>query len=234
MYPYRASNHHKRDFKDDKNFKSGQGAPNRNKIKKDFASSYYAYGKSAAIEFVCDETKKQRINTITLHAATARADDERGYDWENKTIVQLPRSDLLQVSAILLGLSNKGEFNQSGLHASKSFSVEFQNEKVFFMVMERGKPIRAVGLSPDDTYHVAGLFLKQLKQNSPWLTVNEIIDLIELTVVRMQIARDDRLTAKAEQGADSESSESPGDEASPSADDNGGEFEDEYEPNFNF
>ncbi|MGV6818262.1 MAG: hypothetical protein ACWA44_13465 [Thiotrichales bacterium] len=229
MYPYRANNHQKREFKEEKNFKSGQSAAHRNKFKKDFASSYYAYGKSAAIEFVCDETKKQRINTITLHAASARTDEERGYDWENKTIVQLPRSELLQVAAILLGLSSKGEFNQTGLHASKSFSVEFQEEKVFFMVMERGKPIRAVGLSPDDTYHVAGLFLKQLKQNSPWLTANEIIDLIELTVVRMQAAKDERISAKAQAGDADDGVSADGDNVEESED-----FEEEFEPNFNF
>lgn len=229
MYPYRASNHQKREFKEEKNFKPGQSSAHRNKIKKDFASSYYAYGKSAAIEFVCDETKKQRINTITLHAASARTDEERGYDWENKTIVQLPRSELLQVAAILLGLSSKGEFNQTGLHASKSFSVEFQEEKVFFMVMERGKPIRAVGLSPDDTYHVAGLFLKQLKQNSPWLTANEIIDLIELTVVRMQSAKDERISAKAQAGDANDGVSADSDNVEESED-----FEEEFEPNFNF
>jgi len=232
MYPYRAGNNQKRDFKEDQNFKGGQIAPNRNKAKKDFASSYSVYGKSAAIEFVCDETKKQRINTITLHAATAKSEDERGYDWENKTIIQLQRSELLQVAAILLGLNDKGEFNQSGIHSSKSFSVEFQQEKVFFMVMERGKPIRAVGLSPDDTYHVAGLVLKQLKQNSPWLTANEIIDLIELTVVRMQVARNDRLSARVD--ANREAGDEPDEELSPTEPEGDDELEDEYEPNYNF
>ena len=158
----------------------------RNSRKKDFTTSYYAYGKSAAIEFSCDETKKQRINTITLHAASARVSEERGYDWENKTVVQLPRHELLLAASILLGLRQKGEFKQSGLHSTKSYSIEHQGGKIFFMVMERGKPIRAVGLTPEDCYQVTSLFLKQLKQNAPWMSVNEIVQLIELTVVRMR------------------------------------------------
>ncbi len=227
MYPYRTSNnHHSREQKSDNSFRNG--APSaRTKPKKDHASSYYVYGKSAAIEFVCDETKKQRINTITMHAASSKSDEERGYDWDNKTIVQLPRSELLSVTAILLGLTDRGEFNQTGLHASKSFTVEFQNEKVFFMVMERGKPIRAVGLSPEDTYQVVGLFLKQLKQNSPWFTINEIIDLIEMTVVRMKAARDERVSAQKQLDDDT-------DAELPDYAEDEELAEEAFEPNFNF
>lgn len=147
--------------------------------------SYYAYGKSAAIEFVCDETKKHRIATIAIQAASAKEDD-RGYAWEEKTVIQVPRNELLQVVAIMLGKMDRAEFRHATQYTSKSYTVEYQGNKIFFMVSERGKPIRAVGLNPDDTYQVITLFLRQLKTNSPWLSVAEIIDLIDTTVVQMR------------------------------------------------
>ena len=203
MHPFKAAQNRPR-YRDDQHQHSN-GQHSRSKNKKELGSSYYAYGKSAAIEFVCDETRKQQINTISMHAASTRSAGERGYDWDNKTIIQLPRNELLDVVAIMLGMLPKGEFNQTGLHSSKSYTVEDQDEKVFFMVMERGKPIRAVGLCPEDTYQVVALFLKQLKKNSPWMTTSEIIDLIEMTVVRMKpepVEASDAETAQAEVGED--------------------------------
>lgn len=203
---------------------------NRHPRKKDFTTSYYAYGKSAAIEFSCDETKKQRIHTITLHAATARVGEDRGYDWENKTVIQMPRHELLVVASILLGLRQKGEFKQSGLHVAKSYSIEHQGGKMFFMVMERGKPIRAVGLTPEDCYQVTALLLKQLKQNAPWMTVSEIVQLIELTVVRMKsgevVAAEVADVDEADE--DNEGGDSDGQEEFLVAEEAG-----EVEPNFN-
>jgi hypothetical protein len=221
MHPFKAAQNRPR-HRDDQYHGNGHGQQSRNKNKKELGSSYYAYGKSAAIEFVCDETRKQQINTITMHAASTRPAGERGYDWDNKTIIQLPRNELLDVVAIMLGMIPRGEFDQTGLHSAKSYTVEHQNEKVFFMVMERGKPIRAVGLCPEDTYQVVALFLKQLKNNSPWMTTSEIIDLIEMTVVRM----------KPEAGENASSGES---EATVDGDDLDDDLEEEEdELNFNF
>lgn len=199
MHPFRSLSYQRQDNDNSRPSKpkSNQGQSNSNSggsnsnnsnryaSKKSFTDSYYAYGKSAAIEFACDETKKQKINTITLHAASARTDSDRGYDWDNKTIIQLPRHEMLGVVAVLLGQMPRCEYRQSGAHSSKSYKVEFQGAKVFFMVMERGKPIRAVGLTPEDTYHVTALFFRQLKENSPWLSVNEIVQMVEMTIVRM-------------------------------------------------
>lgn len=189
MHPFKAAQYRPR-HRDDQN---ANGHHSRNKNKKEPVTSYYVYGKSAAIEFVCDETRKQQINTISMQAASARGEGERGYDWDNKTIIQIPRNELLVVMAIMLDMLPRAEFEQTGLHAGKSYTVEHQDEKLFFMVAERGKPIRAVGLCPEDSYQVSTLFLRQLKANSPWMTTAEIIDLIEMTVVRMKLAQQARV-----------------------------------------
>ncbi len=183
MYPFKIDQEHRQiPYHNKRTLHAGR----HNGKRKDFTTSYYVYGKSAAIEFVCDETRKQHINTITLQAASARPDGERGYDWDNKTVIQLPRNEMLMVAAVLLGMYPRVEYRQSNGHASKSYSIEHQDEKIFVMVGERGRPIRAVGMSPEDTYHVVSLFLRQLKENAPWLTVDEIITLIDMTVVRMR------------------------------------------------
>lgn len=192
MHPFRSLAHQRQD--NDYNKSNRNRTPSNTQTaskyprKKDFTASYYAYGKSAAIEFCCDETKKQKIHTITLHAANARTDADRGYDWENKSIIQLPRHEMLVVTAVLMGLVPLCEFRQTGAHSAKSYKVEHQGTKVFFMIMERGKPVRAVGLSPEDTYHTLSLFVRQLKENSPWMTVSEIVQMIEMSVVRMNSA----------------------------------------------
>ncbi len=224
MHPFKAAQHRPR-YRDEQ--QQNQYIPQSRNKKKEPVTSYYVYGKSAAIEFVCDETRKQQINTISMHAASARGEGERGYDWDNKTIIQIPRNELLVVMAIMLGMLPRGEFDQTGLHAGKSFTVEHQDEKLFFMVAERGKPIRAVGLCPEDSYQVATLFLRQLKGNSPWMTTAEIIDLIEMTVVRMKLAQQKRAESRKAEAAD-------GDEEQGALFDDDPEVLEDDEPNFNY
>ncbi|MGF1644513.1 MAG: hypothetical protein ACFCUJ_12765 [Thiotrichales bacterium] len=192
MYPYRTPIENQ--YPDSGQSQRGSGSQkylraNHQNKSRDFASVYYAYGKSAAVEFACDETKKQRINTITLHAASARQDEPHGYDWNNKTTIQLPRNELLSMAAVMLGLLPKSEFKHHSAYGSKSYSLEHQREKIFVMVAEKGKPIRAVALSPEDTFQVISLVFRQIKANAQWLSVIEIMQLIELTVVKMKLAR---------------------------------------------
>ncbi len=197
MYPYRTTSDNQYPDNYNQNQALGTRKGNYQKLyknstlskSKDFSNAYYAYGKSAAIEFVCDETKKQRIHTISLHAASARQDDTHGYDWDNKTTIQLPRNELLAMAAVMLNLLPKAEFKHHSAYGSKSYSIEHQREKVFVMVAEKGKPIRAVALSPEDTFQVVTLVFKQIKANANWLTVGEIMQLIELTVVKMKRER---------------------------------------------
>ncbi len=161
-------------------------SPAKQTRRKESAISYYVYGKSAAIEFVCDETRKQQIQTICMRAATAKESEDRGYEWDSKTSIQIPRNELLQVTAIMLGKLERAEFHHNTQYSSKSYTVEHQGGKVFVMVSEKGKPMRAVGLSPDDTYQILSLFFRQLKSNASWMTVSEIIELIDQTVVAMR------------------------------------------------
>lgn len=228
MHPFKAAQYRPR-YRDDHN----QSDNPRSKSKKEPVTSYYVYGKSAAIEFACDETRKQQINTISMHAASARPEGERGYDWENKTLIQIPRNELLVVMAIMLGMLPRGEFDQTGLHAGKSYTVEHQDEKLFFMVAERGKPIRAVGLCPEDSYHVSTLFLRQLKANSPWMTTAEIIDLIEMTVVRMKLAQQERTNAVEDTASTAVEAEAAPAEALDEGFQDDEVLQDEDEPNFN-
>ncbi|MGV6858713.1 MAG: hypothetical protein ACWA5X_07020 [bacterium] len=154
--------------------------------RKDPGASYYAYGTEAAIEFICDETRKQQVQTICMQAASAKGNDERGYEWENKTIIQIPRNELLQVTAIMLGKMAQAEFEHVSQYNTKRYAVAHQGGNVLFSIEEEGKPRRSVTLSPDDTYQVLALFLRQLKSNSSWMTVTEIIALIDQTVVAMR------------------------------------------------
>lgn len=221
----RSSNNSSRNnSSNNQNAKRPQNSNSRSRVETKI--NYYVYGKGSAMEFFCNKTKKQSVSTISINAASKKPDDTTttGYDWENKTAIQLPRNEMLQIAAVMIGMQDSCEFRQNGTHSSKSYKVEFQESKVFFMVMERGKPIRAVGLSPEDTYQVASLFFKQLKENSPWMSVDEIIQMIELTIVNMgqAPARDDDDDEEFEQPADIEDDSISDDVLL------------ENEPNFNF
>lgn len=243
MHPFKAVSHQRQNKNDNRN--SNKRTNNRNNnnnnsnnqqakrsnsshqpSRRETKINYYVYGKGSAMEFYCDKTSKQSVSTISINAASKKEDDTTttiGYDWDKKTSIQLPRNEMLQIIAVMLGMQDTCEFRQNGTHSSKSYKVEFQESKVFFMIMERGKPIRAVGLTPEDTYQVASLFLKQLKENSPWMSVDEIIQMVEMTIVNMgqaPVREDD--DEEFAQPADIEDDSIPDEELL------------ENEPNFNF
>ncbi len=148
-----------------------QGAPQQH-------ISKHVYGGKAALCFEIDENR-HGLPTISVDAAVASG--VREYDWPGKIRVQLTQGELPVVTAVLLGFRPSCEFRSHGPNKDKGFSIEHQGSKVFVRVFATGEPMRAVPMELPDVYQVSSLFLRQLRQQSPWLDATGVISLIRAT-----------------------------------------------------
>ncbi len=153
--------------------------------------SYHAYGDKAAIEFTCEVTKKQQLHTIAMHAATANK-GAKGYNWEEKTVIQVPRIELPVVAAVFMGKMKRSNFNQTGMMGEKGFSLHNKNKRIILTITDSERANREIELSPEDVFQVASLFLRQIKSNMNWMTAAEIIELIDRTVVPSKVSSYER------------------------------------------
>ena len=164
----------------------------------DLSPSYHAYGATSAVEFTCEVTKKQQLHTIAMHAASAK-DGTKGYNWEDKTVIQVPRIELPVVAAVLMGKMKRSNFSQSGMMGEKGFTLINKNKKIYLTITDSEKEDREIELSPEDVFQVAALFLRQIKSNMNWMTAAEIIELIDRTVVPSKVSSYERYNTDEEQ-----------------------------------
>lgn len=136
----------------------------------------HVYGQRGALCFEPDETRAG-VNTICIDAADSTGPKQ--YDWSNKLRVQLTRDELLHFTAVLFGFLSKAEGKNHGEDNSKGFSIEDQGDKLFVRVFTKGHNIKAVPMFPEDAFYVAGLFMRQLKLNMPWMTGAEILGMLQ-------------------------------------------------------
>lgn len=142
--------------------------------------SHHVYGGKAALCFEADTTRSD-AHTIALDAAPTVA--TRKYDWANKTRVQMTVNELPFVTAVLMGLLPRCEYKNHGPDNNKGFSMERQDGgKVFVRVFEGEKGVKAVPVEAADVYHVAGLCMRQLMLNAPWLDATGILATLRTTV----------------------------------------------------
>lgn len=142
-------------------------------------ASFHVYGGKAALCFEADTTRNG-VHTIALDAAAATGPKQ--YNWGKKIRLQLTRSELPIVAAVLLGVLRRCEFKNHGQDNSKGFSMERQDGgKVFIKVMAKGESVKAVPVEAPDVFFVTALFVRQLQKGLPWLDTAGVLALIRAT-----------------------------------------------------
>ncbi|MDT4852015.1 hypothetical protein FQZ97_862310 [compost metagenome] len=142
-------------------------------------ASFHVYGGKAALCFEADTTRNG-VHTIALDAATVTGPKQ--YNWGKKVRLQLTRSELPIVAAVLLGALKRCEFKNHGQDNSKGFSLERQDGgKVFIKVMAKGESVKAVPVEAPDVFFITALFVRQLQKGLPWLDAAGVLALIRAT-----------------------------------------------------
>lgn len=144
-----------------------------------WGESFHVYGGKAALCFNADSTRAG-VHTIALDAASLTA--PKTYDWKNKIRIQLTRSELPVVAAVLLGVKPECEFKNHGPNNDKGFSLKRQDGgKIFASVFAAGQPVKAVPIFAPDLMWVGALVLQQVQKNCPGLDSTAVMGLIRAT-----------------------------------------------------
>ncbi|MCI2285936.1 hypothetical protein L3081_24225 [Colwellia sp. MSW7] len=94
------------------------------------------HGGKAAFEFSPDKTK-DGWSTIRLEGAAKLNNNTKQYDWKNKITIQITKSELPVIAAVLLGFMPSCEFGNHG-QTNKGFAL-INQEKAFFKIFEPGE-----------------------------------------------------------------------------------------------
>jgi hypothetical protein len=137
------------------------------------------HGSKAAIELKPSLTQGG-WHTVLLEAASAIG--ERKFNWQDKTAIQVTKTELLPVIAVLLGIRESFEGKSHGTAKNKGFSVKWQQNQrdntmnVFVSVFEANKPMKGVPISAYDALMLGHLAISQYINNMPQLTPDALID----------------------------------------------------------
>ena len=140
------------------------------------------YGSKAAL---CIETDVTRQDEPTLRFEAAPATGPRAYDWPRKLTLQLTRAELPVVTATVLGLLPRCTYKNHGPEQNKGLEIEYQGSHLFVRLFQKDRGVLAVPVGPADSYALAALALRALRQGTPWLSDQGILMLLKLTVQRM-------------------------------------------------
>lgn len=142
--------------------------------------SWHIYGSKAALCFEVDSTRNG-FPTISIDAAINVG--SRRFDWGNKTRIQLTHDELPNVLAVLIGVQTRFECKSHGAAKNKSVILERQAQgNVFVKVFEGNTPVKAVPCSPASVFHITALFIKQMRLAYPWLSGQELFNMVRVTV----------------------------------------------------
>ena len=140
------------------------------------------YGGKAAL---CIETDVTRQDEPTLRLEAAPATGPRAYNWERKITLQLTREELPVVTATVLGLLARCVYKNHGPDHNKGVEIEHQGGHLFVRLFQKDRGVLAVPVGPADSYSLAALALRALRQGTPGLSDQGILMLLKLTVQRM-------------------------------------------------
>lgn len=152
-------------------------APGEPEEKKAYINRH-VYGGKVAMCFQSDNTRSGE-HTIRIEAAEATA--SKSYNWSDKVGIQLSTRELPGVLATFLQMQKNFEGKGHGSQNEKWFTLENQQGKVFISVNMRGKPPRSVPVGPGDCFGVVTLLIEQMLKNSPFLTADTLLSIIQRT-----------------------------------------------------
>jgi len=125
------------------------------------------FGKSFALNVFPTRTKKG-WHTLTLEAAGKphnSAPNDRRYDWQNKTVIQLTMTELPVVTALLHSLLPSVSYSNHGQDNSKGFSIEKQERNFFVKLWAKDSGVRAIPVPFPEMALIANLALSQYTKN---------------------------------------------------------------------
>lgn len=153
--------------------------------------SYHVYGKGAALCFnMSNKTKKEGVNEVFLYKTLnidGAVGHNRVYNWEHgqKVTIQLTKTELPELAAVLIGAAQKCEFRSHGPNKTKGFSAEHQGKNVYFRVWDAekkdGSANRDVPIFAGDLPAVTSMVLRQLKENLKLGSISETIEVVRST-----------------------------------------------------
>lgn len=157
---------------------------------REFGAQYKVFGGKAAIQFNAtgkyDDDVQSGVSRLVYHTVmidAASAKGQRQYDWSNKTIIQLSQAELLELFAVMSGITPYIKFDGHG-QSTKTVEAQHQGDKVFFKVIEKGKPVRAVPIDLRDAFHVANLVAGQILKEYPHLDFDSLLRCANRFVVK--------------------------------------------------
>lgn len=138
-----------------------------------------SHGKSNAIEFAPDNTQKG-WDTLRIEAAPKLGGNTKAYDWANKVSVQVTKTELPIVVAVLLGFLPSCEFGNHG-DTAKWFSIENQG-KAFYIKVGQASDKRMLPCPvPYVEAHLAGMVaLSQYAKNFEGMTTDAALEAIKV------------------------------------------------------
>lgn len=138
-----------------------------------------SHGKSNAIEFAPDNTQKG-WDTLRIEAAPKLGGNTKAYDWANKVSVQITKTELPIVVAVLLGFLPSCEFGNHG-DTAKWFSIENQG-KAFYIKVGQASDKRMLPCPvPFVEAHLAGMVaLSQYAKNFEGMTTDAALEAIKV------------------------------------------------------
>jgi hypothetical protein len=133
---------------------------------------HHVYGRQSALYFAYDETRGGDA-TIAVDGAMSVA--TRQYNWNQKLRIQITRSDLPSVAAVMFGLLPKVELSNYGADNTKRLLIENQGKNYFLNRSAKDHHQIAVPISASDVYEIRSLFLAQLMKNRPEIGVEGVL-----------------------------------------------------------
>ncbi len=148
------------------------------------------HGTKAAIEMKPSLTQSG-WHTVMLEGANSIG--ERKFNWQDKTAVQITKTELLPVIAVLLGIRKEFEGKAHGPNKNKGFSIKWQTSRtsdimnVFITISEAKKPLKGVPISAYDALMLAHLAISQYRNNMPQMSADSVIESLR-TIHRHKLA----------------------------------------------
>ncbi|MDD3575308.1 MAG: hypothetical protein PHT38_00300 [Halothiobacillus sp.] len=138
------------------------------------------FGQKAAFTIEADVTQGC-FHTIAIDAASMTGPKQ--YDWTKKTRIQVTRAELPALLSVFLGIMPAVEYKNHGPENNKGFAFEDQGDKIFGKVFSK-EGVRALPITPEDSYFMAMIMARQLAKNYPGTSLSEIIQMLRATMVR--------------------------------------------------
>jgi len=128
------------------------------------------FGNAFAFQFKRSSTMKKGWHTLLLEAAgrtNPNNPQDKTFNWAKgtKITLQLTFDELPLFIAVLYGFAPSVKFDSHGPANNKGFSIEFQNDKFFVNMFEKGKTVHYAPVPLINAMHIGNLALAQYAQN---------------------------------------------------------------------